>query len=174
MRLRTQRLELIPCDEDLLRILISDKSAFEKLLNIKIPEKFTDYGLAPLRYAMEKLTDPTESGWWTYLPVQMETNLLIGTCGYKGKPDHQGMVEIAYEVINPLRQKGFGREIASSLIMNAFNNPFVKIVRAHTSPDENPSVKILKSCNLKFTDIHFDPEEGKVWRWEINAEEYKI
>jgi ribosomal-protein-alanine N-acetyltransferase len=167
MRIQTLRLELIACDRDLLRVLISDKVIFEKLLDIKIPEKFTEYGLSPLRYSMEKLEDLTESDWWTYLPILKDTNMLIGTCGYKGKPDENGMVEIAYEIIEPLRNQGYAREIAKALINRAFQFEQVKIVRAHTFPQENASVKVLKSCNLKFIDTSFDAEDGVVWRWEI-------
>lgn len=167
MRIRTERLELLECDRDLLRILISNKDVFSKMLDIKIPEKFTEYGLSPLRYSMEKLEDSSQSGWWTYLPILSNANMIIGTCGYKGKPDLDGMVEIAYEIIETLRNHGYAREIAKALIENAFQNEDVKIVRAHTSPLENASVKVLKSCNMKFVDTSFDQEEGVVWRWEI-------
>lgn len=168
MRIRTQRLELLACDTDLLRVLISDQVVFSQMLDIKIPDKFTEYGLSPLRYSMEKLEDPAESEWWTYLPILLNANILIGTCGYKGKPDHNGIVEIGYEIIEPLRNKGYAREIAKALIENAFRFEQVKLVRAHTFPEENASVKVLKSCNMKFIDTAYDPEYGVVWRWEIS------
>ncbi len=167
MRIHTERLELICCDHELLRTLIYDKTEFEKLIDIKIPEKFTEFGLPPLQYSMEKLADPGEIGWWTYLPVHIHANMLIGTCGYKGKPDKDGMVEIGYEVVEALRNKGYAKEIAQGLIKNAFRYHEVKIVRAHTLPEVNPSVRILKSCNMEFIDTIMDPEDGEVWRWEI-------
>ena len=167
MRIRTRRLELLSCDQDILRILISDKSIFEKMFDIAIPEKFTEFGLSPLHYSMKKLNDPTESGWWTYLPLHLDTKMLIGTCGYKGKPDDHGVVEINYEIIEPMRNQGYAKEIAMALIERAFSFEEVKIVRAHTFPQENASVKVLKSCDMKFIDTSYDKENGVVWRWEI-------
>jgi hypothetical protein len=167
MRIQTERLVLISCDQQLLRKLIYNTGEFGKLLDIKIPDKFSEFGLSPLQYSLDKLTDATEIGWWTYLPIHVEAGMLIGTCGYKGKPDKAGMVEIGYEVIEALRNKGYGREIASALIKNAFRYDDVTCVRAHTLAEENASVKILKSCNLKFISCFEDPDDGQLWRWEI-------
>lgn len=167
MRIQTERLELISCDQELLRKLIYDTGEFAKLLDIKIPEKFTEFGLSPLQYSLDKLNDAAEIGWWTYLPVHIQANMLIGTCGYKGKPDKDGMVEIGYEVVEALRNKGYGKEIANALIKNAFRYDEVNFVRAHTLSEENASVNILKSCNLKFISTINDPEDGTIWRWEI-------
>ena len=32
-------------------------------------------------------SNASEEGWWTYLPIEREKALLIGSCGYKGPPD---------------------------------------------------------------------------------------
>ena len=127
MRIQSERLELIRCNQELLRALIYDRTEFEKILNVKIPEKYTEFGFTPLQYAIEKLNDPKESGWWTYLPIHVAANMLIGTCGYKGKPDNNGMVEIGYEVIQELRNKGYGKEIARALLEHAFHFEEVRI-----------------------------------------------
>jgi [ribosomal protein S5]-alanine N-acetyltransferase len=39
-------------------------------------------------------------------------------------------------------------------------------ILAHTAPEENPSVTILRSHGFVFTGLVEDPEDGTVWRWE--------
>ena len=40
------------------------------------------------------------------LPIEIETNTLIGSCGFKGEPIN-GKVEIGYEVTELFRNKGY-------------------------------------------------------------------
>ncbi len=84
----TDRLRLVACDAAIFEALLAGKTTAATVLEATIPSRWTAYGNAPIRYAYDKIRqDPTDAGWWTYLPIYKPDNILIGTSGYKGKPD---------------------------------------------------------------------------------------
>ena len=102
-----------------------------------------------------------------YLPILKKENLLIGSGGYKGKPDVVGVVEIGYEIYEPYRNRGFATEFARGLVDYAFENKKVKKVLAHTLAHNNPSCRVLEKCGMLFTELIYDAEDGDLWRWEV-------
>ena len=42
----------------------------------------------------------------------------------------------------------------------------VKVILAHTLPEENFSVKVLKKWDFKFVKELYDSEDGTIWQWE--------
>lgn len=169
----TERIRLVACDAAMFTALLAGRGAIGFLLNVAVPNRLTSYGNDLFRYSFDKIQqDPAEADWWTYLPIYKPDNLLIGTCGYKGKPDEHGMVEIGYEIIKSHRRRGFGTEVAKALIANAFADDRVEIVQAHTLAKVNPSAKILRACGLTRMDELTDPEDGLLWRWQLNRQTF--
>jgi hypothetical protein len=58
-------------------------------------------------------------------------------------------------------------EAAQALINNAFKKPEVKSVIAHTLPEENPSVQILRNLKFNFEGEIMDLTDGKIWSWKL-------
>lgn len=98
--------------------------------------------------------------------VHLDTGITVGQCGFKGPPDANGMVEIAYGVTSDQENKGYATEAARALIAFAFSIDQVVLVRAHTLPAANASTRILSKCGLQYVDEINDPEDGLVWRFE--------
>ena len=168
MKIETENLILIPGNKNLLASAIQGNDFLSKALGYTVCSDWTEFGVAPLAYTLKILTqNENENGWWTYFPIYTVDQKLIGSCGYKGRPTPDGMVEIGYEVCPEYRQKGLGTEIAKGLLTNAFNDDNVKIVIAHTLPMENASTNILRKLSFKKVDEIVDPEDGLIWRWEI-------
>ena len=168
MRIETENLILIPGNKNLLASAIQGNDFLSKALGYAVCSDWTEFGVAPLAYTLKILTQSeNENGWWTYFPIHTVDQKLIGSCGYKGRPTPDGMVEIGYEVCPEYRQKGFGTEIANGLLTHAFNDELVKLVIAHTLPMENPSTKILRKLSFKKVCEIVDPEDGVIWRWEL-------
>ncbi|MEW6159786.1 MAG: GNAT family N-acetyltransferase [Verrucomicrobiota bacterium] len=92
--------------------------------------------------------------------------ILVGQCGFKGPPDTEGMVEIAYGVLPEQQGKGFATEAAEALVQYAFADARVRLVRAHTLPESNASTRVLLKTGFRKVGEVFDPEDGPVWRWE--------
>src|SRR5436189_6247905 len=110
-RIETERLSLICCDTKILKALAEEDPAIAELLQVQVTVKWTEFGAPAFKYSLEKISgDAEEKTWWTYLPVCKNENMLIGSCGYKGKPDKNGMIEIGYEVAETYRRRGFATE----------------------------------------------------------------
>jgi len=43
----------------------------------------------------------------------------------------------------------------------------LRVVTAHTLAEENASTKVLQRCGFTRTAELIDPDEGPVWRWEL-------
>jgi len=91
---------------------------------------------------------------------------IIGTCGYKGPPDSQGAVEIAYGVDPDYLGRGYATEAARALVDFAFDYDCVRIIRAHTLRGNKASEQVLTKCGFVQIGEVADPEDGLVQRWE--------
>ncbi len=119
---------------------------------------------------------------WTcgFILVHRESGARVGTCGYKGPPGPDGVVEIAYGVDPEYQGRGYATEAAKALVGFAFDNSSdsssdsssgrVRLVRAHTLPENSASARVLAKCGFARVGQVMDPEDGLVWRWEIPAE----
>ncbi|ACK73604.1 GCN5-related N-acetyltransferase [Gloeothece citriformis PCC 7424] len=156
-----------PCTIQHLETLLLGREVFFQQLGMAIAD---DYELSPkiLDFSRKKLLDKTVFPcWWTHLFILNKTRTVIGIGGYKGNPDLEGMVEIGYSIAGSYQNQGLGKQAAKILIDRAFQNPTIKLVRAHTLRDDNPSVRLLKRVGMKKVTEVEDPKYGQVWRWEI-------
>ena len=101
-----------------------------------------------------------------FLLVHRATECVVGKCGFKGPPDADGVVEIAYGVSPEHQGKGYATEAAAALASYALDHAQVRIVRAHTLPESNASTRVLTKCGFRHVGQVIDPEDGPVWRWE--------
>jgi RimJ/RimL family protein N-acetyltransferase len=83
--------------------------------------------LARVRVAAEG--DPWLTG---FVVVERASGLAVGSCGFKGPPDADGVVEIAYSTGPAYRGRGYATEAARALAEFAFVDRRVRLVRAHT------------------------------------------
>lgn len=166
----SKRLRFINSTPDIIDKILQGNESLARSLEIKVPEKWTEFGNEPFLFVLKKLKEfPGDAPWWGWLAILKDENLLIGNCGYKGPPA-DGVVEIGYEVIPAYRGIGLATEIAAVLVDNAFNHPDINTVIAHTLAEENASCKVLRKCGFKFVKEITDPEDGLVWEWQLNRE----
>lgn len=113
------------------------------------------------------LIDPWVHG---FAMVHQAIQSAVGKCGFKGPPDSDGVVEIAYGVEPEHEGKGYATEAAAALVGYAFNDGRVRVVRAHTLPESSASARVLTKCGFRKIGEVIDPEDGLVWRWERTRE----
>lgn len=99
--------------------------------------------------------------------VHRANGTIVGSCGYKGPPGPEAAVEIAYGVDPAYQGRGYATEAARALIAFAFGSGRVRLVRAHTRPGESASTRVLTKCRFECVGEVVDPEDGLVWRWEL-------
>lgn len=107
-----------------------------------------------------------ETRWGSFLAVDPGSRLVIGTCSYKGPPDADGAVEIAYFTLPVYQGRGYATAMAALLTARAATPPPARTVRAHTLPERNASARILEKLGFAHLGQVVDPEDGPVWRWE--------
>jgi RimJ/RimL family protein N-acetyltransferase len=173
--IETERLRLIPCELRHFEAILGDQQELAAMLEVKLDEDWL--GSEAAREAMPRAYEylkahPSAHGWWMYLLVHRADRTLMGLGGYKGPPDERGMVEIGYGLSSRYRLRGLATEAARSLVERAFSHPQVKRVDAHTLPERNASVRVLEKLGMKQEGTAHDPDEGEVWHWTLEREDY--
>lgn len=176
MAIETARLRLIPYSPDHLLALIEGNERFEACFGMKAAEGMREFmgsadispdWLAKLRASSLADADP----WlWGFAMVHRESQSVIGSIGFKGPPDEDAAVEIAYGLVPAFQGRGYATEAAKGAIAFALDSGRVRLLRAHTLPTPNASTRVLAKCGFQFTGPVEDPEDGLVWRWERAVE----
>lgn len=104
-----------------------------------------------------------------YSMTSRDDKSAVGQCGFKGPPDSEGMVEIAYAVDPSFQGQGYATEAATALVEYAFSREDVRLVRAHTLPESNASTRVLNKCGFEKLGEVVDPEDGLIWRWQMES-----
>jgi len=105
--------------------------------------------------------------WIGYLAQETTDTKLVGACGFKGNPEAEGSVEIAYFTLPAYEGRGYASEMARRLVQIAWETGSVHRVLAHTLPEVNASGRVLGKIGMTKLGEVLDPEDGRVWRWEI-------
>ncbi|MEM7386687.1 MAG: GNAT family N-acetyltransferase, partial [Verrucomicrobiota bacterium] len=98
--------------------------------------------------------------------LRRDDGAVVGQCGFKGPPNAEGMVEVAYCVEQDWQGNGYATEATEALTQHAFQHDGVLLVRAHTLPEPNASTRVLTKAGFRNVGEVIDPEDGPVWRWE--------
>lgn len=156
--------------------MIEQPEAFEErfaltpadgLRGFYVSGEVSPHWLEALRNAVGQGPNPWRHGFWI---IEKASGQIVGGAGFKGAPDADGMVEIAYGVVPSREGRGYATEAARALIHFAMGDARVKRIRAHTRPEPNASTRVLTKCGFVHIGLVVDPEDGPVWRWERNAQ----
>lgn len=169
MPITTERLYIVPATAPLLRLIVAENwpGLSTALGGVDIAGNWMHFPEA-MRWMLDYLQEhPSgEDGWWSRLIIHRKDVRLIGTCGYKGPPTPEGVVEIGYEIADGYQGQGLATETARALVEYAFAQGGVQVVQAHTLAEENASVAVLRKLGFRMMEEVFDMEDGKVWKWE--------
>jgi ribosomal-protein-alanine N-acetyltransferase len=170
--IETSHLKLTPFLPGHFLALIEGGSSFEDRFGLRLADGVLEYYVSDEVSPdwLEMLRKAKDADPWVYgfAIFHREDDLVIGTVGFKGPPDEDGMVEIAYGIAPGYQKRGYATEAAEAGVTYAFKHPEVCLVRAHTMPNPNASTRVLSKCGFKFIGDVIDPEDGVVWRWGLN------
>lgn len=172
MSLRTEHLLLNPFTPEQLIALIETPEEFERLSGYPaatgLREFFVSGEVNPAWVASlrsVRAPDPWSLG---FAVIDIESQSIVGSGGFKGPPDADGVAEIAYGIVPSFEGRGYATAVARVLSAYCLENG-AKRVRAHTLPVKNASNSLLSKCGFHFTGEVVDPDDGLVWRWERDA-----
>jgi ribosomal-protein-alanine N-acetyltransferase len=117
---------------------------------------------------VERVRSTTAGDPWSlsFTVKERDGQVSVGGCAFKGPPDADGMVELAYGIDEEYQGRGYATEAAAALADFAVADERVRIVRAHTKPENGASARVLEKCGFTNLGEVVDPEDGLVWRWE--------
>jgi RimJ/RimL family protein N-acetyltransferase len=171
--LLTPRLRLVPFAPEQLLALLGEPDRFPPLMGWPAADGLRDFfvsaDVSPEWVAILRASSAPDPWRHGYAVVESRLDLVIGTGGFKGPPDADGTVEIAYGIVPAFEGRGYATEVARALAAHAWADHRVRRVWAHTLPDANASTRVLEKNGFRCLGEVNDPADGRVWRWELDS-----
>jgi ribosomal-protein-alanine N-acetyltransferase len=176
LRLSSARLELRPCSPEACMASLQGPHVLARLEGIVVPSTWpprerTD---ALALYARGLDSGDCRRGWGIWLMVSRadETRRgelgrtppqLVGSAGFKGRPDATGCVEIGYGVEPGWRRRGFATEAVRCLAQWAWEQGVRRIV-AECDENNRASAGVLRATGMRLYE-----RRGKMHWWELQS-----
>src|SRR5262249_31185211 len=145
MPIETRRLRLLPYSREQLLALIEGVRQFEERSGLRASEGlrdgFVSDDVSPAWLSRLRASAETDLWLHGFAIVHRESGSVIGSAGFKGPPDSDGIVEIAYGIVPNYQGRGYATEAAEALVAFAFGTGQVRLIRAHTLPTPNASTR---------------------------------
>jgi len=152
--LETTRLRLIAAAPRLIGKDLKSHDALATVLGVEVPPNWPPdlYDRNAMDFALAQLRDPAQKSWsfWYLVNSQLSPGQLLGICGFKGRPDDNGSVEIGYSILSQFRNNGYATEAVARLVNWAFSHPKVSEVTAETLPHLMQSIRVLEKNGFVF------------------------
>lgn len=172
--IETDHLHIVPHAPEHLLSLIEDPARYEAMAGFAaapgLREFFVSGELSPAFLESLRTLEGPDPWRIGFVLIDRQSRTAVGTAGFKGPPDADGMVEVAYGVVPAFEGRGYATEAAAALVAYAFESGLVRTVRAHTLPAPNASTRVLRKCGFEFIGDVVEPDDGPVWRWERAGE----
>ena len=141
-------------------VLEGRRDEAERLLDIVLPDHWPD---EDVRYLELWLKDMREAGrfapWRARAVTLLGDRHMIGHAGFHGPPNDDGMVEIGYTIFPEYRGNGYATEAARRLLDFAKELGASRF-RASVSPDNSPSLAIIRKLGLEQIGEQMDEIDG--------------
>lgn len=138
------------------------------------PYKHLIAGPSPLIHRIPRVkTDPSFAEIGLVLAIEKSQKIIIGSAGFHDQPDENGMIEIGFGIVPEYQNQGFGKELLHGMWKMILQNPQVKTLRYTVSPENEPSMHIIKKLNFNLVGEQIDEEDGLELIYELSADEYK-
>lgn len=168
--LDTTHLRLVPFTPQQLLALIERPEQFVELAGVAADAGmhvlFTSGEISPAWLAMLRTMEHADPWTLGFAVIDRERQLVVGSAGFKGGPDTEGAVEIAYGIVPAFEGRGYATQAAQALTAYAVGSGLVSLVIAHTLATPNASTRVLTKCGFQRAGEFVDPDDGLVWRWE--------
>jgi RimJ/RimL family protein N-acetyltransferase len=155
----------VPARVDWLEALIEGDETFTERFGIAVASDWAGFPEA-VPYALDGVRRQPGSEWGAQLFFDTSDGALIGFGGFKDAP-RDGEVELGYAVAPERQGRGIATAVVSELVTRA-RSADVRVVTAHTLAVEGPSTAVLRKNGFRNTAQIDDPEEGSIWRWELD------
>jgi ribosomal-protein-alanine N-acetyltransferase len=105
-----------------------------------------------------------EPPWSGYL-AQTPQRDIVGICAFKGAPDQNREVELAWFTFPGYERQGHGTNMANFLVSVAVESAAGVRLIAITEPEPGASATICERAGFTCEGLVELPDDGPVWRW---------
>lgn len=116
--------------------------------------------------------DPSFADIGLVLAIHKLAKIIIGSAGFHDQPDQNGMIEIGFGILPEYQNQGYGKELLHGMWQMILKNPKVKTLRYTVSPDNAPSIHIIKNLGFNLIGEQIDEEDGLELIYEMDSAEY--
>lgn len=164
MIIQTERLILIPLSVHQLELWVHDLQKLEQELRCTydagpLEGEFKDTVKGQLTIAQKDSRNYLFYSFW--LILRKNDRVVIGSADFKGTPNENGEVEIAYDIGEKYLHHGYLAESIESLCYWAKKQPRVRSILVETERNNLASQKILSQCGFYKEKI-----EDSIW-WRL-------
>ncbi len=149
--LSTERLRMVSWTAELAEAVLHDTTQLETLLGVTVAEGFPN---DPVRQFVLPNTlvrvrrDPSH-GLWSGMIIHTEDHRAIGSMGFKSPPDHNGAIEIGYDIAPAYQGQGYATEMAREFVHWALQQSAVRRIAAECLPDNWASIRVLEKLGMQ-------------------------
>lgn len=168
VKVTTERLEILPLDEDNLKLAISNYSEMIKRLGLNTNNKeLNDREKKVYKIRLKGVENNSLNYMWytTWMIVLKNENRHIGKLMIKGYPTNDGEVIVGYALEEVDRHKGYMTEALKGIIQWIFLNPEARYVVADTLKNNTSSHRVLERLGMKVY-----KEDDECFWWRVNRE----
>jgi [ribosomal protein S5]-alanine N-acetyltransferase len=127
----------------------------------------------PLAWRVPQVkVDPSCNKWFVRWIVLKERQEIIGSTSFHGAPDSEGMLEIGLGIESEYQRQGFAKEALLGMWRWALTFTEVKTFRYTVSPDNTPSIAVIKYFGFDFKGQQMDEIDGAEDIYEISAADF--
>lgn len=127
----------------------------------------------PLAWRVPQVKEePATNKWFVRWIVLKENREIIGSTSFHGAPDEQGMMEIGLGIESEYQSQGYAKEALLGMWRWVLNFPEVKTLRYTVSPENLPSIAVIKYFVFDFKGQQIDEEDGPEDIYEMDRETF--
>jgi RimJ/RimL family protein N-acetyltransferase len=127
----------------------------------------------PLAWRVPQVkADPSTNKWFVRWIVIKENREVIGSTSFHGAPDAQGMMEIGLGIETQYQNQGYAKEALLGMWRWVLTFPEVKTLRYTVSPENLPSIAVIKYLGFDFKVQQIDEEDGPEDIFEMDCETF--
>lgn len=166
MQRTTRRLVLQAATIGLAKAELSSLESLGTFLHAAVPAGWPpgEYDRSAQEFFLDRLEQGSGGapGWYSWYALYQdgESRTLIGAGGFLGPPDDNGLVEIGFSIHPDWCGRGLATEMASELVVFAFEDDRVRGIIGNTTRGNVASCRVFR--HLGFVEREPGPDPGEV------------
>jgi RimJ/RimL family protein N-acetyltransferase len=172
----SDRLDLLPMSLELMEALArGDLESAQRMVGYRIRADWPHVMESVLRFRGPLARSHPEAQPLLLLAMVLRADpeIVVGRLGFHGPVDDDGRLEIGYEVFPAYRRQGYAREAVIAIFRWAQGDPAVLRFRASVSPENVPSLNLVKGLGFVEVGSQWDDEDGEETLFERPVGEFR-